>query len=115
MAEERIPDRWRQQVVAILAEGHYSGRIEVSRRAFLDFQALFPGAFPSDMYEAFINALSGSDVFGRRVRGMSPEGETYAFIFVHLRKRVYGKVCLTVDGRVVVIFSAHGPLKGETA
>jgi len=109
---ERIPEEWKRAVVEILAKG-YSGRIEVRLRALLDFQALFPGAFPYEIYEAFIDALSEPDVDGNRVHGMKPEGETYEFIFRHQKKNLYGKVCLTTDGRVVVIFSAHTPLKGD--
>lgn len=111
---ECIPYEWRRAVVAILQEGLHSKRIEVSRRAFVDYQSLFPSEFSYQMFEAFADALSLPEVFGKREYGMVPEGETYGFIFKHQRKEVYGKVCLTADGRVVVIFSAHRPLKGES-
>lgn len=109
---ERIPEEWKRAVVAILKEG-YSDRIAIRTRAFLDFQSLFPGAFPYEIHAAFIEYLTEPDIDGQRVYGMTPEGETYEFIFKHRKKDLYGKVCLTTDGRVVVIFSAHRPLKGD--
>ncbi len=107
---ERIPDNWRTAVVNILKGGH-SDRIEVCLRAWLDFQSLFSAAFTYEIYDAFILALKDPELLGNRVYGMKPEGE---FIFTYQRKQVYGKVCLTKDKRLVVIFSAHRPLKGET-
>lgn len=109
---ERVPEEWKRAVVEILNEGH-SDRIDVRLRAVLDFQSLFPGAFTYEIYDAFIEALSIPNVEGRRVHGMNPDGETYEFIFIHRKKDLYGKLCLTTDGRVVVIFSAHRPLKGD--
>lgn len=109
---ERIPEEWKRAVVEILKEGH-SDRVEVRLRAVLDFQSLFPGAFTYEIYDAFIEALSVADVEGRRVHGMKPDGETYELIFRHRKMDLYGKLCLTTDGRVVVIFSAHTPLKGD--
>ena len=109
---ERIPDNWRTAVVAILKGGH-SDRIEVCLRAWLDFQSLFSAAFTYEIYDAFILALKDPELLGKRVYGMKPEGETYEFIFTYQRKLVYGKVCLTKDKRLVVVFSAHRPLKGE--
>jgi hypothetical protein len=108
-----IPEEWKRSVLAILKAGH-AKRIEVRLRAVLDFQAMFPGAFMYEIYKAFIDALSEPGLEGRRVQGMEPDGETYEFIFRHRKNVLYGKICLTMDGRLVVIFSAHRPLKGET-
>ncbi|MFO7535359.1 MAG: hypothetical protein R6X19_06715 [Kiritimatiellia bacterium] len=107
-----IPGEWKRAVLAILKEGH-SKRIEVRLQAVKDFQALFPGAFTYEIYDAFSEGLNRPDLEGNRVYGMVPKGETYEFIFNHRKKDLYGKVCLTTDGRVVVVFSAHEPRKGS--
>lgn len=109
---ENIPEEWKRAVLAILKEGH-TERIEVRIRAVLDFQSMFPGAFTYEIYDAFIGALKEPEIQGARVHGMTPEGQTYEFIFNFRKKVLYGKVCLTTQKRLVVIFSAHTPLKGN--
>lgn len=109
---ERIPEGWKRAVSSILSEG-YSGRVEVTVRAQNEFESLFPDTFRYHLLEAFVEALGNSDLEGNRVYGMTPEGETYEFIFTYRSQPVYGKVCLRKDGRLVVIISAHRPLKGN--
>lgn len=108
---EIIPDLWKNTVRAILADAP-NDSIRVTTRAFEDFQAMFPATFSFHLYEAFVKALEIPGLKGNRVSGMTPEGTTYAFIFPYEKRDVYGKVCLTTDNKVIVIFSAHRPLKG---
>jgi hypothetical protein len=110
---ERIPDNWKKAVIQILEEGD-SNCITITGRALRDFQAMFPGAFIYELYDAFIDGLSSSSIEGNRIADMRPRGATYEFLFIHRRRSLYGKVCLTPDHRLVVIFSAHRPSKGDT-
>lgn len=108
----KIPDKWKSDVSDILKEG-FTERLQVTIRAVQNFQDLFPDAFNYHMLEAFIATLGIPTLKGKRVNGMRPEGETYEFIFTYRSLPVYGKVCLRKDGRLVVIISAHRPLKGN--
>ena len=111
---ELVPDDWKEAVVAILADAPDYTRIRITKRASQDFQSMLPLAFNLDICRAFERAMENADLAGNQVDGMVPEGTTYEFIFVHEGRDVYGKVCLTTEGNLVVIFSAHIPLKGET-
>lgn len=110
---ERIPDDWKMVVIQILEEGD-PDRIEMTKNAFQGFQALFPGGFACEAYDAFIDALSSSDIEGNRMTGMHPPGATYEFIFDYRRKKVYGKICLVSDHVSIRIISAHRPSKGDS-
>ncbi len=110
---ELIPDQWKNEVRSILAEAS-NGSIIVKKRAAEEFQAMFPLSFSFHLYQAFEQALKTSGLTGNQISGMTPEGTTYEFIFSYERRNVYGKVCLTTDNKVIVIFSAHRPLKGTT-
>ncbi len=108
----KIPADWKQAVSAILQKG-VTDQLEVTFRAKTNFEDLFPDTFTCDMLDAFVDALANPNLQGNRVIGMKPEGETYEFIFAYRSLPVYGKVCLRKDGRLVVIISAHRPLKGN--
>lgn len=108
---ERIPDNWKKAVTAILDKG--LERVKITLRAQQNFEELFPDTFNYNLIEVFADALRIPDLSGNKIEGMSPKGETYEFIFEYRRKLVYGKVCLREDGKLVVIFSAHRPLKGN--
>lgn len=111
---ERIPDDWKRAVVAILKKGDLD-RIEIrettARRAF---DSLFPGAFTYELLDAFLDGLSNDEIRGRQIHDMEEEGTTWAFIFTHRGKKIFGKVCLTPDNELIIIYSAHAPLKGDT-
>lgn len=108
---EIIPDLWKNKVRAILTEAP-NDSIIVKKRAAEEFQAMFPLSFSYNLYQAFEQALETPGLTGNQVYGMTPEGTTYEFIFLYEKRDVYGKVCLTTDNEVIVIFSAHRPLKG---
>jgi hypothetical protein len=44
---------------------------------------------------------------------MDEPGEAYAFIFHYNDVAIYAKVNLIAQSEVVVVYSAHRPLKGE--
>ena len=110
---ERIPGEWKKTVVSILDKGDLDCieiRETTARRTF---DAMFPGAFTYELLEAFIDGLSDDEIEGRKIDSMNEEGTTWEFIFKHRKKTIYGKVCLTPDNEIVIIYSAHIPLKGE--
>jgi len=45
---------------------------------------------------------------------MKERGTVYEFIFDHRQTKIYSKINLSPDGTVVIIYSAHRPLKGDT-
>jgi hypothetical protein len=106
-----IPELWKRKVIQVLKSGE---NITITKRAFDEFQSILPAAFRSELYRVMQRGLSLPAIEGRRVYGMRPEGETYEFIFPYDGQYLYGKICLTDDGGLVVIFSAHRPLKGNT-
>lgn len=108
-----IPQSWRKQVIAILDQGSRD-RIIVRLRAMDDFQALFPGAFRCELFECLAAALARDDLEGRQVTTMKERGTVYEFIFDHRQTKIYSKINLSPDGTVVIIYSAHRPLKGDT-
>lgn len=57
-------------------------------------------------YNAMLKALVPG-IIGKRVKMPNDEGPTYAFFFSVNGINMYGKICLTYDGRLVIIYSAH--------
>ncbi|NQU39533.1 MAG: hypothetical protein HQ523_06240 [Lentisphaerae bacterium] len=110
---ERIPDEWKLAVLAILNDGD-PDRIEVRQTtALIPFGDLFLGAFAYELLNAFEDGLTDEDLEGRRIYDMEEAGETWAFIFTHRKKKIYGKLCLTPDNELIIIYSAHAPHKGD--
>ena len=111
---KRIPDEWKKSVLSILRSGD-SDCIEVRQTtALIPFTHLFPGAFIYELYNAFIDGLDSHEINGKQIYNMEEEGITWAFIFTHKKKKIYGKICLTPDNELIIIYSAHLPLKGDT-
>ena len=110
---ERIPDEWKNAVLAIIRGGDLDC-VEIKQTtAFIPFSHLFPGAFAYELLDAFADGLSDNDLEGRQIHDMAEEGTTWAFIFNHRGERIYGKLCLTPDNQLIIIYSAHPPLKGD--
>lgn len=84
-------------------------RIVVRQRAILDWSALFPDAFLSDLYLALAKALKSSDLDAARVEAMSEPGDTFGFFFYYRSRKLFGKICLQPNGKVIIIYSAHRP------
>lgn len=108
-----IPQEWRTQVIAILSTGRLE-KILIRKRAQDDFQSLFPGAFRMELFDCLCQALSSDSLEGRLVFGMKEPGTVYEFIFYHHQTAIYSKLNLCPDGTVVIVYSAHRPLKGNT-
>ena len=64
--------------------------------------------------EDYQEALKQPNLLGNQILEMDEEGEVYEFIFVHESQHVYSKINLCPDGTVIIIYSAHRPLKGTT-
>lgn len=108
-----IPQSWRKQVIGILDHGSMD-RVIVRLRAVDDFQALFPGAFRYELLECLSAALAHDDLEGREVTTMKEPGTVFEFIFDHRQTKIYSKINLSPDGTVVIVYSAHRPLKGDS-
>lgn len=107
-----IPEAWRRAVGKILRSGDRS-KIIVRQRARNDWETTFPEDFLTlTMYNAMAEALEDDNVEGKR-HEMDEPGETWAFRFSHRRRDLYGKIGLTPEGNLVIIYSAHRPLKGD--
>lgn len=75
---------------------------------------MFPGAFDLELKDALAAAVADSTLKGRKVLTMEEPGEVYDFIFSHEGRKVYSKICLQEPDLVVIVYSAHRPLKGDT-
>jgi len=110
---ERIPDEWKDAVLAILQKGDLD-LVEIRETsARVPFNDLFPDAFSYHILEAFEDGLTDDELVGKQIYDMDEEGETWAFIFKHRKKNIFGKMCLTPDNELIIIYSAHAPRKGE--
>lgn len=112
MDEVEIPADWRKCVCDILRTRDGS-RIRIVNRAKHEWDAAFPMSFAFDLYNALLDALEVEGVTGKRVTGMLPPGEVWAFWFVHEGQRLYGKVNLLEGKLSIMVYSAHRPLKGD--
>jgi hypothetical protein len=108
---EPIPKTWRTKVAAILREGK-PGAVMIRQRARRDWASLPFCPFDYELADALAAALDDENLVGKR-HEMEEPGETYAFIFPHRSMSVYAKVNLTTPDEVVIVYSAHRPLKGE--
>jgi len=108
-----IPQEWRKKVSIILTTGRLEN-ILIRKRAQDDFQSLFPGAFRMELLECLTKALAIESLEGRLVTGMKEPGTVYEFIFHHGQTAIYSKINLCPDGSLVIVYSAHRPLKGDT-
>jgi len=121
MAQIEIPEGWRKQVCAILASESTGTLIEWTGDAESRYEAHAAAAkflandnepvWIHEVYQPFRDFLSSPHPVGCPVTMAKPAGETYEFYFQFKRTRFYGKILLRTDGKRVVIFSAHRPLK----
>ena len=106
-----IPESWRKAVVAILRKRTPGATIEVRQRPRRDWQAAFPDAFEYELIDELARTLS-QPIEGNQVFDMTPPGDIYEFFFYHKSKKMFGKVGLH-ETTLVIVFSAHTPLKGD--
>jgi len=110
--EDLIPAGWLKAVCEALIQG--GDRVTITGTAWNRWESIFPNTFKPDLYAVLARFLSKGSVVGRRIYGMRPEGEVYAFFFDYKEHRLYGKINLRLpEKRIVLILSAHLPDKGE--
>ncbi len=109
-----IPSTWRNAVCSTLKRGDMSC-IVLKKSARTDWQDMFPlQGFDYEIFDALAAALMDAALEGNPVLGMSDTGTTYEFIFKHESRPVYAKISLLPDQKVIIIYSTHRPLKGDT-
>jgi hypothetical protein len=97
-----IPQQWVSSVAEKLKRGSDS-EIEWTGEAFERWH-LYGNRW--EAYSAMLSALVPG-VIGKYAKMPIDEGETYAFFFTAKNEPMYGKICLTYDGRLIIIYSAH--------
>ncbi|MDD3545669.1 MAG: hypothetical protein PHG96_09985 [Kiritimatiellae bacterium] len=107
-----IPAEWLKAVCEALAQE--GDRVTITGTAWARWESIFPDTFKPDLYAVLARFLSKGPVVGRRIYGMRPDGEVYAFFFEYKKRTLYGKINLRLpEKRIVLILSAHLPDKGE--
>jgi hypothetical protein len=109
-----IPADWRSAVRSILKRGGMSCIVRKSARS--DWRDMFPDqGYDYQIFDALATALDDNTLIGQYpIPGMKEPGTTYEFIFQHESRLVYTKINLLPDKRVIIIYSTHRPLKGNT-
>lgn len=114
---EEIPKGWRDAVIAVLRRGKSGRDILVRKRAREDWSALSLDPFDSSLFAALANALRRDGLHGRAYPEMDEPGDTYGFVFDYETRagsvRVYAKLNLQPGGQIVIVYSAHRPLKQD--
>lgn len=113
MCEDRgqIPIPWRKAVALILRDAK-PGTVFIRQRARRDWASLTSCPFESVLREVLADALGTEGLEGKQ-HYMDEPGETYSFIFRYENFPVYAKIDLASRDQVVIVYSAHRPLKGE--
>ena len=117
-SETPIPEEWRKSVLQILRNGQFGREIRAPKRVFEDWEADSLGAFPFQVREPLIDALSREGVIGKLKPNQPEPGITYAF-WMHYtcsndeQRKFYAKICLFGDQLTLKILSAHLPNKGD--
>lgn len=111
----RIPDEWKRKVRDALNSSDRSRCIVRITTAELTWQAAFPDTFNFQMLRAISDELAAPSVEGA-LKIMDEPTETYAFFLTFRRTKMYAKVGLFPDGRIVIVYPAHKPdkSKGDT-
>lgn len=110
---ERIPNEWKNAVRKILQRPTAASLI-VTSRARLDWESTFPETFEYQRNEAIASSLLAQGIEGKRIEGMTPPGEVWAFYTIFQQRKIYTKINLRPDGKIVILYSAHPPLKGDS-
>jgi len=71
---------------------------------------MFPNAFLYQLFVTLEDTLSQPEVYGSEKK-MDEDGIAYAFYFTFEEQKMYAKVLLHPDGKVIIIYSAHRPQK----
>lgn len=102
---------WRSAVRTILLRNERNSII-THRRARFEWEAAFPFSFPFERNEAIAKALADPDLQGRRINTMKEDGEVWEFFTVFEERKVYIKINLLPNRKVIILYSAHIPNKG---
>ena len=111
-SEEKIPDEWKQTVRRILLQGDKKN-ILTTQRALHEWAAFFPDAWEYDRNDAIASALAQPNLKGVRVFGMKESGEVWEFFITYQRRKLYVKINLLPNGKIIFIYSVHPPNKGD--
>lgn len=111
-SEEKIPDEWKQKVRRILLRGEKRSII-TTQRAQHEWAAFFPDAWEFDRNNAIATALNQADIKGIQVFGMNPPGDVWEFFAAYQGRKLYVKINLLPDGKIIFIYSVHPPNKGD--
>ena len=108
-----IPEEWRKDVCTILRKNdkHF---IDLKIQAEIDFFKHFPMLWEYQLFDGLCQYLQQDSCVGRQVLGMRERGEVYEFIFTLQGRKLYSKLNLTPSGKLVIVYSAHPPRKGDT-
>lgn len=107
-----IPLPWCRTVANILRNGSRDAIITVNR-ADEDWRATFPDAWDYEWFDALAAALDMPGVRGKPVN-MNRPGDTWSFWFYFRNRKLFAKINLDPGGKIIVIFSSHPPLKGDS-
>ena len=112
--KEELPEKWRQKVLAAMRGEIGSPKILPTQQSRNDWEALFPDEFYSCLYDAVGTALEDPEIRVVEVLGMREDAEGYHFFLQHRKTKVYVKIGLTTDATMVILYSSHRPLKGDS-
>ena len=107
----QIPKTWCSAVARILRDNR-PGSVLIRQRARRDWASMPWSPFDYELFDELVDAMEKESLNGKK-HIMDEPGETYSFIFHHENFPIYTKLNLTEEGQVVIIYSAHRPLKGE--
>ncbi len=107
----QIPKTWCGATARILRDNR-PGSVIIRQRARRDWASMPWNPFDYELLDELADALERKALTGKK-HTMDEPGETYSFIFYHQNFPVYTKLNLTHQGQLVIIYSAHRPLKGD--
>ncbi len=107
----QIPKTWCDATAHILRDNR-PGSVIIRQRARRDWASMPWNPFDYELLDELADALERKALTGKK-HTMDEPGETYSFIFYHQNFPVYTKLNLTHQGQLVIIYSAHRPLKGD--
>ncbi len=112
MSLQPIPEQWRKNVCAILKTEN-PRLIKYDPIGWLRFQADFPTCFAYQIQDSFRKYLESDSAHGRQImmNPPAPAGTTWEFFFPFQKETIYGKILLKSDSSLIMVFSAHRPLK----
>jgi hypothetical protein len=102
-----IPAAWRSSVCRILRK-RINGTIISRERAGKGRLAISIDSWDYEWFDAMASALAVDGIVGRVV-AMYEEGETYEFFFSFNDLKMYCKINLLPNGKIIIIYSNHPP------